>query len=274
MNRPESDYYEYGGFWDNHALEDEGNMKRILLSIDWIPQTTRSLIDIGCGNGVFSNTLMKLRNDIAILSVDRSASALRYVNTRKLQLDILDLSKLTEKFECVTCFEVIEHLTEPTYEKSLEIISSLSEKYILISVPYNEKLTDSFTMCPNCKSQFSFEMHLRSFNKQLMDVLLEKYNFKCKKSEVFFNHKTYFGKDGLKKLYKKYLKRSSSTFLSPICPICGYNRVEEHTELENNTPIIIPAKTTPQNSYLYYFKKFWPKVKKDGYWIIALYERN
>ena len=58
----EKEYYESPEFWAEGMVSDESNLARIDETIAMIPQDAHSLLDIGCGNGIFPN---KLRNEAA-----------------------------------------------------------------------------------------------------------------------------------------------------------------------------------------------------------------
>jgi Methyltransferase domain len=273
-NKFEKKYYEHNPFWDYGALEDELNLSRIYRTIDLVPDDVKDIIDVGCGNGVFGNNLKIIKPDIDILSIDRSDAALVHVKTDKAICDIVNLSSIGKAFDCVTCLEVIEHLSLPDYLIALNELASISKKYIIISVPYNENLFKSFTTCPICHTSFSSEMHLRSFSDKDIDSLFIKYGYRCIYRENFFKYKTYLGKEKLLELYDKIIK-TDKKFKSPICPICGF---------ENDHQADLFKKPPAQNGkgekkrlnlkiWLKLFKKNWPKINRDGYWIIALYEK-
>ncbi len=57
MNEFEKKYYEDESFWSDGMVTDESNIKRIKSTIELIPKDVKSLLDVGCGNGVFLNAL-------------------------------------------------------------------------------------------------------------------------------------------------------------------------------------------------------------------------
>ncbi|MFM6924527.1 MAG: methyltransferase domain-containing protein, partial [Ferruginibacter sp.] len=120
MSDFEKQYYEADSFWSEGQLMDERNFNRIKTTAALIPPEVNSLLDVGCGNGVFLNWLQEQQTKIELTGTDRSAAALNYVKTKKVQSDIVELPFADESFDCVSCLEVIEHLPVSVYEKALK----------------------------------------------------------------------------------------------------------------------------------------------------------
>lgn len=269
MSNFEKQYYEDDRFWSGEMLQDEANRKRIELTYASIPKDAKSLLDVGCGNGVFVNYIRTQNSEIKILAIDRSEAALKYVQSEKLVGEINDLPVSNKSFDCVTCLEVIEHLPVTIYDKSLEELARSSSKYIIVSVPYNECLEESYNQCPSCKSIFNFELHLRKFTKEDIDHLFDKHGFKCIKVETFGGGIVYKWHYEFRKFfYKEQFKKWNS----PICPICGFS-----TAIERNIPATHTEDVSGKRKLISYLtslpKLIWPKEYKP-YWIMGIYERN
>ena len=269
MNNFEKKYYDDASFWDDGMLEDENNRQRIIITADLIPNDVKTLADIGCGNGVFLNYLKTNNTNLDLTGIDRSETALKFVKTKKQQGDIVSLPFSDEHFDCVSCLEVIEHLPVPIYETALKELCRISKKYVIISVPYAEKIEDSYTKCPKCLSIFNYELHLRKYEKTDIEILLNSNNYKCISYQTLGDTEKYIGHNLFRKIFypEQLLKWNS-----PICSICGFETEMEHNKphskhLNHNTKRSI-------TSYLTAFPKlFWPKIKKH-YWILALYEKQ
>jgi SAM-dependent methyltransferase len=271
----EKQYYENASFWDNHMLEDEANKKRIEFTTDFIPNDVNTLIDVGCGNGVFVNYLKKTKPSIKLMATDRSEMALQFVKTDKAINDIVNIDIPSNSYDCVSCLEVIEHLPNSIYKTALGELSRLSKKYVIISVPYAEDLEEAYNQCPSCKTIFNRDLHLRNFKENDMEILLDDFGYKCVKINLLGESKHYKGHFTFRKIFYKNQFRQ---WQSPICPICGY---EESAEKESNYFHKIATNTKQQISLKqkivstvgFLPKLLWPKVTKH-YWIIGLYEKN
>ena len=271
MNNFEKLYYEDESFWGGEMLQDPANQERIKKTVDLIPQNVQSLVDVGCGNGVFVNYLNKFNPKIEILGLDRSEAALKYVKTNKQVCDIENIPLPNKSMDCITCLEVIEHLPVPVYEKALSELTRISNKYIIISVPFEENSEEFYNQCPSCKTIFNYEMHLRRFDDKKMQGLLNSYGFSCVELDHFGTTYKYLGHYAFRKIfYKEQFKQ----WRSPICPVCGYkanNGFEHNIDSEMSTTISSKRKII---SYLSAIPKLiWPKVKKN-YWVAALYKRD
>jgi len=266
-------YYEDENFWID-SLEDNANKNRIQRTSALIPDHVTSLVDLGCGNGVFLNFLINQGKKLELLGVDRSKVALTFVKSETMEAGISELPLPDKRFDCVTCLEVIEHLPHGVYEKALEEIARVSKEYIIISVPYKEDLERSFNQCPSCKSSFSYELHLRSFDDEKMKSLMLPFGFECVKTEYLGEQQSFLGHE----LYRKMLyPEQRKEFLSPICPICGYKKEQKKTSDTGGEAKKVQPRVTAKQRIISVFssipKMVWPK-EVHYYWILALYRKK
>jgi SAM-dependent methyltransferase len=271
MNNFEKLYYEDESFWGGQMLQDPLNQERIKKTVELIPQNVETLADIGCGNGVFVNYLNKCNPKLEIWGLDRSETALKYVKTNKQLGDISDIPLMSRSMDCITCLEVIEHLPVPVYEKALSELTRISNKYIIISVPFEERSEEFFNQCPSCKTIFNYELHLRRFDDKRMGSLLDNYGFSCVALEHFGATSKYFGHYTFRKIfYREQFKQ----WKSPICPVCGYKeRNGFHKSRNSEMPKAISSKQKLISYLTAVPKLLWPKVTKD-YWVAGLYKKN
>ena len=263
------EYYEASVFWDNKMLEDPVNNERFEFTSSLIPLIVKNLADIGCGNGVFVNRLRSIRPDLKICAVDRSLKALEFVVTNKIQAEIVSLPFKDNEFDCITCLEVLEHLNIDEFNIALSEISRVAKQFIIVSVPFAEKLDESPTQCPKCKTIFNYEFHLQSFGEDRFMKLLDDYGFKnikAQKLNSIISYKWYF------KYRKLFYPEQLMMWRSPICPFCGFKA--EQNKTESIQTIGEQKKNRKFISYLSFLPKlFWPKEQKH-YWIIGLFEKK
>ena len=271
MNSFEKEYYESERFWEGEAIQDENNLRRMKITTGLIPDDVHSLADIGCGNGVFVNQLIKERPTLDIMAIDRSETALKFVRTNKKNGDIIDIPLSDRSYDCVTCMEVIEHLPITVYQKALSELARVSKKYIIISVPYAEILEENHTQCPACKTIFNADLHLRSFSDDTMKGLMGAYGFNCidiKKAGERIRYRGHY------QFRKTFYPSQFRQWRSPICPICGFESIAQVHEQVEQQPV---QEVVQRRSVISYFtalpKLFWPKDKKD-FWVIGLFQRK
>jgi SAM-dependent methyltransferase len=276
MNEFEKKYYESSTFWENEMLQDENNMERFRATASYIKDDVKTILDAGCGNGVFLNYLNKEKPQLVLEGVDRSLKALEYVKVKKKVGDISSLPYTDNSFDCISCLEVLEHLPIQAYEQALDELVRVSKKYLILSVPYNERLEDSYTKCPSCKSIFNFELHLRRFTEHEFSDMLNTRGFKnvavakLNTSFVFKYHSKY------RRIFypEQFLKWNS-----PVCPLCGYEESVDKAKVKDQHPEkhISSMKEKPKRKFISYFsvipKMLWPKEKKY-YWNIGLFQRE
>jgi len=274
MNEFEKEYYESPDFWNDGAVNDSANLKRVQSTIDLIPSDVKSLADIGCGNGAFLNQLLTQNKNINLIGVDRSKEALKYVHCHSKLGDITDVPIESNSYDCVSCLQVLEHIPVRDYSKALDELARVSKKYIIIGVPFEEKIEQNITTCPQCKTIFNIDLHLRSYNMEDVKNLFKSQNFDFRKHINVIETKEY--------LLLKYMSQFRSwfkpinkkeIFRSPLCPLCGF----ENKTPEFFKPTVIKHhknESKIKNLIAKSIKFLSPTRMKKGYWIMALYEKN
>jgi SAM-dependent methyltransferase len=268
-------YYEADSFWSGDALTDAGNQRRIKETAEIVPSDVFTLLDAGCGNGMFGAYLKTVRPGIKVLSVDRSEAALTHVTTDKMIGDVADLLVEDYSFDCVTCLEVLEHLPVKAFLAATAELARVSRKYIVIGVPYNEQIERNVTQCPQCKTLFNIDLHLHSFNEQDMRRLLEHVGFVHRRT-IYPGHKQRLCFiDPLLDARERWRQRFYPTrFLSPICPLCGYSEGDRTAlSLPSAQPVRANGNIGLARRVLRSIRKYWPTYYAPGYWVATLYER-
>jgi SAM-dependent methyltransferase len=274
MSDFEQKYYENEAFWTEEALSDPFNKIRVQDTVAFIPATVKTLLDVGCGNGIFTNYLAEQKKELQITGVDRSAEALKYIKTDKLQGDIAAIPVADRSYDCSTCLEVIEHLPVPTFQKALSELARVSDKYIIISVPYKEEQGFGATECPNCHTIFNREMHLNRFDDERMQRLFDGKGFRFVKSVTTVNYRPLVGHKIAEKL--RLARHNIKEFTSPICPVCGYEKPQFVTAHEQKINSNRAQQQSLKEKLAGWVRRNWPRWpnKIPGFWIIALYERE
>jgi ubiquinone/menaquinone biosynthesis C-methylase UbiE len=263
----ESQYYEKEELWDPLRIKEE-DQKRVNRVLELIPDTSESLLDVGCGNGILCNQAkQKIPFLKKIVGFDRSVEAIKYVKTAKKIGEINDLPFKNNEFDSVCALEVLEHLNLKTYELALKEISRVAKKQIIVTVPYYENLENNMTICKNCHTMFNRNYHMRTFNKNKMKDLFSNYSFSLnlvepigKKKEKLFREQLIIFLNVIRgkkwNFHKQEMKYA-------VCPLCGYQE-EKYGKNE------LTLEKSKLRSGL---NKFWPKNEKY-IWFLAVYENN
>ncbi len=145
---------------------------KIDLIIKSVPKDVNTILDVGCGDGTISNGL---NNHFNVVAVDRSVNALKLVDTEKTNVSADFLPFKNSSFNLVFSSEMIEHLPDDIFTKSIEEMKRVSKKYIYLTFPNDENIKKQITQCPKCEYIFNKSYHLRTINLELIKKLFPEY---------------------------------------------------------------------------------------------------
>jgi SAM-dependent methyltransferase len=275
-------YYEADEFWDGDALLGADNMRRYQQTAALIPSDALCVLDVGCGNGRFGAFVAASRQGVRVVGVDRSHKALEFVTTEKLHGDAVDLPVESGSFDCVTCLEVIEHLPVDAFELALRELTRVAGRYVIIGVPYRESIETNVTTCPQCRTTFNVDLHLRSFDQAAMAGLLTEYSFELKQLCFPGSSTKLRGLHRAWEVVRNARSRGAQPqFRSPICPVCGFRERGAAASNANiggaNVTDVGQTSSKPPralSSLARVLRRVWPSYEDPGYWVVALYARS
>ncbi|MBL6448334.1 class I SAM-dependent methyltransferase [Fulvivirga sp. 29W222] len=142
--------------------------KKVKVIKQLIPKDVKTIVDIGCGNGLITNQLAATYD---ILGVDINPTKLKHVKTKTLESSCNKIELPDKSFDLVFSSELLEHLPEQLLRETLSEFERLSKKYILITVPNKESLIKLMVKCDSCKKLYHKNGHLHSFDFKTLDVM-------------------------------------------------------------------------------------------------------
>lgn len=146
------------------------------------------LLDVGSGSGWFSQAMV--RRGVQVIALDLSRRNLKRLQNETpavfpLFADSNRLPLKNESLDWVAAIEVIEHLVHP--------LAALNEfrrvlkpgGYLLICVPYRERLV--YNLCIHCNQLTPKNAHLHSFDLAKLIDLLQESGFTYHHHRLFLN---------------------------------------------------------------------------------------
>ena len=265
----EAKYYENPALWERERyVENENELRRFTTSIQLIPHTVRSILDVGAGNGAFMSLLESENASVDLVGLERSETAISHsICKSEIRSGTAENLPFEDRsFDLVTALEVLEHLPYGVYEKALREIERVAREYIMISVPYREKRVN--VQCPYCSCMFHKNYHMRSFDEAILSDLFR--TFQSVKSVKVEVEGDYFLGPYIRRIYRTVFRnRTSSVFpRTTVCPQCGFSEAN-YSDAPSTKPDV---GNLAKNLAKTIARRTLPK-QRQALWIIVLYKR-
>ncbi len=167
--------YEIADNWEVFQVDDHLQSKIDLVE-ELMPEDVKTILDVGCGNGLITNSLGR---KYQIWGLDRSFAALQQVQGPKVQGQADALPLPNDSVDLVFSSEMLEHLDDTLLSAAIREMQRVAGKYLLISVPNNELLAKNAVRCPKCGTVFNVSYHFQSFTRKRLEKLFPE--FECLK---------------------------------------------------------------------------------------------
>jgi len=201
--------------WDNYDSNRSIIDKKIPWVLKNIPNNVKSIIDIGCGNGIITNVL---NDSFDVCGADMSQAALRHLNCPTIQCSSDNVPVESSSYDMIFSSQLLEHLTDIQLTETINEFKRIARKYILITVPNNEFLKLCEVQCPNCGNVFNTNGHLQSFTSKKIESFFAE-DFKLIHHEVGGNlHRQY--NPTLMDIRQRFGKRYFNPDKYTMCPKC------------------------------------------------------
>ena len=130
---------------DNPDLSlDEIN--RLEKTVRVVPADVSTALEIGFYDFRLSKLLVE-KFDLVSIDLPRQVTPSDY----KLAFaDVQQLPFKNDTFDITICTEVLEHLPGEVLKKSIDELQRVSRKYVLVSVPYKQRIWNEMFKCANC----------------------------------------------------------------------------------------------------------------------------
>jgi SAM-dependent methyltransferase len=139
-----------------------------------IPRDVQSIIDIGCGEGFFTNRFLEKYQTIG---VDINKANLDKIKCKTIHSLAHEIQLEKNSIDLVFSSEMLEHLpNNDTLQKTTDKIKEIAKKYILITVPNQQNLNNNSVKCEDCGNIFNSSLHYFSFNQRKLEYLFSGFN--------------------------------------------------------------------------------------------------
>ncbi|MCK4560823.1 MAG: class I SAM-dependent methyltransferase [Calditrichia bacterium] len=217
-------------------LKNRKKIDYVLSKLKGSIKNANTACDIGIGDGhtmryMHTRSIQVTGFDISSYLVDyhREKFSSERIPVQVEQGDISKSSIGENKFDLVTCFDILEHIPGDGLKSALNNIArSLKEEGILIgTLPFRENLEDNMVICPHCTQKFHRIGHYHSFADigEIRDLLSLKFEL-LKVGEVpiiwlKLNMLTYIGNLFVKFVRQVILKKQKTTiyFLAKVVTV-------------------------------------------------------
>jgi SAM-dependent methyltransferase len=239
-----------------------------------VPGDVRTILDVGCGNGMFVNGLASShpRRFARIAAVDRSAAALAHVRVGRCRASIDRLPFGDRAFDLTTSMEVLEHLPVAVFPRAVAELARVAGKYVLVSVPYKQDLAASMSQCPSCLTQFNADYHMRSFDEAVLGSLLDGEGFRLVSTRLMGPQTTYLDRR-LRARLRAWLRPEVGMPSYAICPVCGWHDAEQLRRESTRRVASHAAAAAPEGVEAARMSRWRPTVTTYQ-WICGVYERG
>ncbi|WP_263834076.1 methyltransferase domain-containing protein [Sulfurospirillum oryzae] len=234
-----NNYYEQEELWNRDLTSQE--TERIDIVKKFIPNDVKTVLDAGCGNGAISNYL----DGFDITAIDRSHEALKYVKNKSVEGSLDSLPFEDDSFDLIICSDVLEHLTDEIYKKTIKEFKRVSKKYILIISPNDEDLEANQSKCSKCGTVFHMNWHISSISlNKIMNDFRDDY------TPVYYS---FFGNKWVSEPEIKYTlarttNRGYKKWENAVCPMCN---TKQRNSQENTKDIDIECNRFLNGFYNY-----------------------
>ena len=160
-------YEEHGKVVRRELRPADEERARVIRSA--IPQGVGTLLDVGCGAGLVTRTLVA---DYRVVGFDYSKDVLKDAAWPVVAGDALRLPFRDGAFDLALSTQVIEHLTDRDLAGLAQELARVSRRYVLLTTTYHENLLGASVRCPACGKVFNAYGHLRSFDETSLAAVL------------------------------------------------------------------------------------------------------
>jgi len=159
----EKEEFDHNAGWKSDAVAEQYDKQRFsslagriynerekkaisdLLSVAQENNQINTVLDVPCGTGRISEFLLQkgygvscgdISNEMITVATKRLAAYQPGVNDFSI-LDIYNIAKDPDSYDCVTCIRLFQHLMSDERARALRELARVSKRYVIVNVMYN-----------------------------------------------------------------------------------------------------------------------------------------
>jgi Methyltransferase domain len=144
--------------------------ERLQKTLDSIPDDICTGLEIGFHDFRITNLL---RSKMDLVSIDLPKKITQPCSGKLAFADLQCLPFKDNTFDITVCTEVLEHLPENVLLKGVRELQRVSRKYVLVSVPYKQRVWNEMFKCAGCGFVYNRMGHLHYMDDQKLSLLFE-----------------------------------------------------------------------------------------------------
>ena len=153
---------------DRWAALHSRERNRLDRTVRAVPRDAMTGLEIGFGDLRMSELL---RRRLDLVSIDLPRKVDDPGNGKVVFSGITNLPFRDAAFDIVVCTEVLEHLSDDVLAKAVHELRRVSRRYLLVSVPYRQRVWNELYKCAHCGFVANTMGHVRSFDERALLAL-------------------------------------------------------------------------------------------------------
>jgi SAM-dependent methyltransferase len=139
----------------------------------------KTIIDLGCGEGIVAGVILKSFRNVAYFGFDRHPRAIQEAQIRSPDasfccIDILDLKSDITQADLLLCLEVLEHVKDADH--FLAHIAKMDSHWVIISVPWEPFFRmGNFCRGKDLRRWGNHPEHFQFFNPSSLRTILSRH---------------------------------------------------------------------------------------------------
>lgn len=122
---------------------------------DWIaeiiePYLKGSVLEVGCGYGMYSSAYASLPNVTSVIAIDLSADAITAAERKTHPMNVVfrkqDVFEMTETFDSVICANVLEHIKDDVRFLKMLLSRLRPGGHLVVLVPAHQRLYSKYDL--------------------------------------------------------------------------------------------------------------------------------